>query len=333
MKRTTLLLLLPLFALASTRPPAASQSAIGPHTIKGTVYAQGERPSNIEVVLENGTRTPLARTFADQDGRYAFYGLGFGVYRVVVPAVGDYAPAAQEVEISGSPDSVIIRTVDLNLQPKKSDLRGLSPPASVFTQEIPKEAEEEYKKGVKALERGSGEEGVTHLKRALEIFPDYYSALFRLGAEEGRAGKYEQAVPLLRRACKVNPSSPASHVMLGMSLVELGQYGEAVPALDLGKSLDPKSVNAHLYLGIAQAELGETARAEENLRRAYELGGPSRAAVAHLHLASIYDRQGRYQRAADELEAYLRDVPGARNSDKIRQVIGSLRRKGKDKKP
>src|SRR5918911_4448628 len=135
MKRTTRLLLLPLFALASPGPPAASQSAIGPHTIKGTVYAQGERPSNIEVVLENGTRTPLARTFADQDGRYAFYGLGFGVYRVVVPAVGDYAPAAQEVEISGSPDSVIIRTVDLNLQPKKSDLRGLSPPASVFTQE------------------------------------------------------------------------------------------------------------------------------------------------------------------------------------------------------
>jgi tetratricopeptide (TPR) repeat protein len=332
MKRTAHLLLLPLLALALSRPHAAAQSAVGPHMIKGTVYAEGGRPSNVEVVLENATRTPLARTLADEDGRYAFYGLGFGVYRVVVPAVGDYAAASQEVEISGSPDSVIIRTVDFTLVPRRGDPRSSSPPSAVFTQEVPRGAEEEYKKGVKALERGAGDEGVAHLKRAVEIFPDYYSALLRLGAEDARAGKYEQAVPLLRRACKVNPSSPASHVMLGMSLVELGQYAEAAPALELGKSLDPKSVNAHLYLGIAQSEAGDAARAEANLRRAYELGGAAHAAIAHLHLASLYDRQGKYQRAADELEAYLRDVPTAKNSAKIRQVIESLRRKGKGKK-
>jgi tetratricopeptide (TPR) repeat protein len=197
-------------------------------------------------------------------------------------------------------------------------------------QQIPKQAEEEYKQGVKALEQSLNGDGIAHLKRAIEIFPDYYLALVRLGTEDARAGQYELAVPLLRHASKVNPHSTTAQITLGISLVELEKYQEAIPVLTLGKSLDPKSVNAHLYLGIAQLESGELKQAEENLRRAYELGGASRAALAHLHLASIYDRQGKYQRAADELEAYLRDVPGAKNAAKIRQVIDHLRQKGKE---
>jgi hypothetical protein len=59
----------------------------------------------------------------------------------------------------------------------------------------------------------------------------------------------------------------------------------------------------------------------------YSLGGAKQAAVAHLHLASLYDQQGKYSAAADELEAYLRDVPNPKNADKIRQVIKRLRQK------
>lgn len=329
MRRTTHLFFLLLCALVIAGPPAAAQSA-GPHTIKGVVSAPGERAQNIEVVLETGARMPLARTLADQDGRYAFYGLGFGSYRVVVPAFGGYDSAAQEVEIFGSPDAVIIQTVNLSLRPRRGDPQSPPAVASAFTQVVPAPAEEQYQRGVKALEGGAKGDGMAHLKRAVELFPDYYLALARLGAENARAGQYEKAAPLLRRACKVNPHSITSHVMLGISLVELGQYGEAVPVLALSKTLDPKSVNTHLYLGIAQLELGELAQAEVSFRRAYDLGGPRRAAIARLHLASIYDRQGKYGRAADELEAYLRAVPKAANAATIRQVIERLRRKAKD---
>lgn len=329
MRRTTHLLFLLLCALAVTGPPAAAQS-VGPHTIKGIISAPGERPQNIEVVLETGARMPLTRTLADQDGRYAFYGLGFGSYRVVVPAFGGYASVSQEVEIFGSPDAVIIQTVNLNLRPLKGDAQNPPATASVFTQVVPAPAEEEFKKGVKALDGGAKGDGMAHLKRAVEIFPDYYRALARLGTEHARAGQYDKAAPLLRRACKVNPHSITSHVMLGISLVELGQYAEALPVLAQSRTLDPKSVNSHLYLGITQFELGELAQAEGSLRRAYELGGPGRAAVAHLHLASLYDRQGKFGPAADALEAYLRDVPKAASAATIRQVVERLRRKAKD---
>ena len=326
MKRMTSLLL-PILILSIAHHMTAAQS-IGPHTIKGTVYVRGERPPHIEVVLENGTRMPLSRTVADQDGRYTFGGIGFGTYRVVVQPLGEYRGAAQEVEISGSPDSVIIKTVDLSLEPKKGGATTAGT-ASAFTQAVPKPAEDEYKLGVKAFESGSAEAGVTHLRRAVELFPDYYLALSRLGTEHARAGQYEKAVPLLRRACKVNPTSAGAQIMLGISLVELGQYKEALPALTQGKSLAPKSVNAHLYLGIAQFESGDLTSAEASLRRAYDLGGPARAAVANLHLASVHDRQGKPALAADALEAYLRDVPNAKNAAAIRQVIERLRRKAK----
>lgn len=331
MKRAAYLFFPSLLFIIITQSPAAAQRS-GPHTIKGTVHASDGRPPHVEVVLENSTRMPLGRVFADQDGRFAFYGLGFGTYRVVVPAFGAYAQVSQEVDIFGSPDSVIIRTVDLYLKPKaKGGPLGPAATVSAFTQAIPKAAEEEYNKGVRELEQGSNESGVASLRRALDLFPDYYSALVRLGTEHARASQYEKAAPLFRRAGKVNPKSAVPHVMLGISLVELDQDKEAIPVLMLGRSLDPKSVNAHLYLGIAHLETDDLAQAEGNLRRAYELGGPSRAAVARLHLAAIYDRQGKYQLAADELEGYLRDVPGAKNAAKIRQVIEGLRRKAKKK--
>lgn len=309
---------------------AAAQS--GPHVIKGTVFVPGNRPAvRAEVVLENSSGVQLSRVFADQDGRYTFPGLRFGAYRVVALVLGqDYDPSSQDVEISGSNASIIIRTVDLYLKPKAgTGAKGLPRTVSAFSQQVPADAEEEYKKGSELLESGAGDKAAEHLKRAIEIFPDYFLALLRLGAEYARTGGYDLAVPLLIRACEINSGSTISQVTLGMSLVELGRFEEAIVPLERGRTLDARSISAHLYLGIAQSQTGRLREAEGNLKQAHALGGAERAAVARLYLASIYDRQGKYGQAADELEVYLKEVPRAKNRDKIREAASRMREKQK----
>ncbi len=306
----------------------------GPHVIKGTVYVPSGGPApRTEVMLVNRTGTQIDRIFTDQDGRYAFSGVGLGSYRVVVPGFGtDYAQASEEVELSGSQDSILLLTVDIQLRHKDKNL-STTPRSTVsaFTQEVPKAAEEEYLKGAKVLEKNP-EQGVRHLERAIDLFPTYYLALVRLGSEHVRAGKYEMAVSPLQRAIAVNPKSSLGHITLGMALFELGKFTEAISSLNTGKVLNAQSINAHLYLGIAQLENDQLSDAEVNLRRAYELGGAANAAVVHLHLASLYDRQGKHERAADELEGYLRDVPKAKNAATLRLVIERLRKKAKNQK-
>ena len=325
-----LALLTPLFLFL---PATVIAQRSGPHVIKGTVYLPGDRPAQrIEVMLENGSGMQITRTFVDQDGRYAFPNLGFGSYRVVISEFGhNYARAWQDVYISGSQDSIIIRTVDLHLKPReKSGVKSPPGTVSAFRQEVPAEAEEEYKKADKALAKGPNAEGLRYLNRAIELYPDYYLALARLGTEYARIGDYDKAVGPLRKACKVNKNSASVQATLGMVLVERGEFREAIEALKLSKALDSGSMNTHLYLGIAQIQERKPKEAEENLRRASELGG-KKGAVARLHLASLYDKEGKYDKAAEELEGYLKEVPEAANKEKIKEAIKRLREKNKGK--
>ncbi len=328
-----ILLLASLITIFLLSPSHVFAQRTGPHVIKGTVYIPGDRPAQrIEVILENSSGLQITRTFVDQDGRYAFPGLGFGSYRVVISEFGhDYARAWQDVDISGSRDSIIIRTVDLHLKPRaKSGTRSAPGTVSAFRQEVPIEAEEEYKKAEKALAKGPNREGLGHLNRAIEIYPDYYLALARLGTEYTRMGEYDKAVGPLRKACKINKDSASVQAILGMVLVERGEYREAIQVLKVSKALDSRAMNTHLYLAIAQMEEGSKKEAEESFRKASELGG-KKGAVARLHLAALYDKEGEYDKAAQELESYLKEVPEAANREKIKEAIKRLREKKKGK--
>jgi len=302
---------------------------LGPHEIKGVVYLPGNKPAaQVLVLLEDRMGMQVDRTYTDDDGRYIFGRLKSGVYWVIVPAFDRYARAAEQVELLGSEDSAIIRQLNLYLRVRSTASPHPPPGApSVFHQNVPRAAERAYRAAIKALNKGDRKKGIAHLQRALKLYPDYFLAHLRLGVTYAEMGAFDRAVSPLRRACELNPRSTLSQVTLGMSLVELGQFDEAIEALKRGKSLDPESVNAHLYLGIAELQVGKMNEAEAHLRRAYQLGGAQRAAVAHLYLASLYDHRGQYHRAADELEAYLNDVPRAKNAAKIRALIERLRHK------
>ena len=77
--------------------------------------------------------------------------------------------------------------------------------------------------------------------------------------------------------------------------------------------------------------------AENELNRAWELSNGS-IAVVRLQRARIYERRGDKERAARELEEYLRAEPEAKNAPAIRAAITRLRSPAKpeppaDKKP
>ncbi len=63
------------------------------------------------------------------------------------------------------------------------------------------------------------------------------------------------------------------------------------------------------------------------MKDAYAIGGPKQASSAHLYLASIYNIRKEYQKAIDELEAYLKETPKAPNAPRIREAITKLKAK------
>jgi tetratricopeptide (TPR) repeat protein len=111
---------------------------------------------------------------------------------------------------------------------------------------------------------------------------------------------------------------------LGVLLNRAGRFREAAAELENVVTRDATIVNAHLQLGGALMQLQRLDRAESELLRAYELGGPV-AGAAQLLLGHVYYQQRRFKDAERAFEQYLNDVPAAPNATQVRTLIASLR--------
>jgi tetratricopeptide (TPR) repeat protein len=201
---------------------------------------------------------------------------------------------------------------------------------TTFVQEVPERAKKAYERGVSLLDAKDSDGGIAALVEAIEIFPDYYLALERIGAEFVQRKDFDRASIALTRAISINPSGHLSLYALGVTQYNQKKYSDAAEQLRRSYLLAPGSTNApfvQFYLGLSLIKLDRPADAEAQLRRAYELGGKRIPPDVHLHLAQIYSDSKRYREAADELELFLKEAPTARDAESIRNVIKQLRAK------
>jgi Flp pilus assembly protein TadD len=198
-----------------------------------------------------------------------------------------------------------------------------SGPASVdvrqLTAVIPNDAREAYASALEALEDGDHERAIDHLETAVEMAPDYYDALNKLGVEYLNAGRYREAESQLENARTLGPNDPAPLINLGALHYREGQtfeagsdqaaaaYLQAVAVLDEAVRMDPLLGRANFYLGSALYETGDWSRAEPYLLRALDLDRGVQD--ARIPLVMMYARQGLNAEALAQTNAFLEYAP------------------------
>jgi tetratricopeptide (TPR) repeat protein len=105
----------------------------------------------------------------------------------------------------------------------------------------------EYLSAVILLERaGPTESSHAAYQRALERWPDHFTALMGLGNTAYRAGDFEGAERAFRQATLVQPKSAAAHNNLAQTLADLDRFDEALTearmAVGLGGPLEEASI-------------------------------------------------------------------------------------------
>jgi tetratricopeptide (TPR) repeat protein len=285
------------------------------------------------VELQSDTYTTLARAKTNGAGLYTFPGLPDGNYKVkVLPYGTDYTE--QTIDVTIYTISLVPgrgrsnETVDFYLKRKANANSGpfAIPTGTLFVQDVPPEAKKMYDKGVGELGQKKEKEGFESLKKSLEIFPNYYLALDRLGTEYVVRGYSEAASILLTKAVEVNPRSASSMVGLGIAQYNLKLNKEAAETLQRATNLYNKSFYAYLYLGLALKRNGKLDQSEAALKQANELSKGKDAGV-HWQMALLYNDQHRFKEAASELELFLKYQPNARDEEKIKQLIQELHEK------
>ena len=304
-------------------------SAFQLFTVVGTVRdAQGRSVTGVRIEVIDENFQPIRTIFVDPSGQFSIRRLSPGRYQFKVSTSGTpYEEQStgwielQSLRVRGGGNE--IHPLDFVLKPKAN-----SPPArrdTVFAQDPPKAAREAYERGAKAFGENKPALAMTSLRKALEIFPDYYDALELLGTELVKAGRFDEALPLLGRAVAINPRAAKSFYAAGVAHLRLDHPQEALEPLTQAGSLNAASPNPPMMQGIAHEKLGQLAEAEAAFKRALRLGGPG-LAEAHLYLADLYERQKRFAEAATELETYLKESTAPRNPDQIRTRIRDLKK-------
>jgi Flp pilus assembly protein TadD len=309
------------------------------NVISGFVFDAATRAPvpGVYVELMNDVYSTLSRAKTDGTGRFRFNGLSSGTFKIkVLPYGTNYLEEVQDVTIvNNSFGSGTVVTSDhvyldiyLKLDKRKANSSEFYPPGSVFVQNIPQAARDFYKKGSAQLQNPKEADlGLENLKKALEIFPDYYDALDRLGIEYVRRHQYFESLPHLIKAIQINQRSFSSFYALGLAAYNLKQMKEAVEAFRSATILNKQSVYARLQHGRALRIVGNYKQAEDELVKAKTLSKDSPIGEIHWQLGLLYEKLERYNEAASELESFLKTQSDITNVQQIKDLIAKLRTK------
>jgi tetratricopeptide (TPR) repeat protein len=309
-------------AAAATPPPR-----VEPGSIRGRVVMPNGAPITAPVkIILRVLRGEQSIIYTDSEGMFKIENLSPGPYTVEAEDDRDRKYETVSVSIEVYPRSPSLVTLYLKEKEDKSKEKRASDTVSAaeFEQKVPAAAEKEFDRAAKAWKDGKSDEAVAHLRKAIEIYPDYLKAHNDLGTYFLSQGKLDDAATELREAVRIDPKAFNPRLNLGIVLVSQHDFKGAAENLDSALTLDATSPAAHLYSGLANIGLRDLERAEKELSSAYKLGG-GQYALAQFQLGRIYMSRGENERALKAFETYLHDQPDAPNAEEVRLLIAKLR--------
>jgi TolB-like protein/DNA-binding winged helix-turn-helix (wHTH) protein/Tfp pilus assembly protein PilF len=147
-------------------------------------------------------------------------------------------------------------------------------------------------------------EGRRHYERAIELNPNYETALRFYSFYLACMGRREEALAFAERARRVDPVSRAAQMNVATILYFARRYDDAIMEITKTLDLDPGYAPARVLLGRVHAAKGNAERAVAELERAEDLLGPRPDVLTPL--AHVLARAGRPREARAMLEELRR---------------------------
>lgn len=274
----------------------------------------GQPAARIPVRLERFGGGLVDQIDTDGTGRFRFPNLQRGYYKVIVSAPG-FRQVQQDADLQ-----VIFRAF-LVFDLVRTETRPATL-ADVIDSKVPSDAREEFSRGRSALARKNHTEALTHLKKAVSIYPDFYQAHLLLGATFVDRREWADAEAAFQRALALKPESAAAVLSLGEVYWRLKRYDEAEKALLEGLKLDDKSWHGHFTLGRLYWDQGNVVKAAPAIGRTLQLKPDF--AEAHLLAGNILLRVDQRERALVEYKEYLRLEPKGEFAPATQALIEKL---------
>ena len=281
--------------------------------------ADNKAIENVMIRIESSTGALVEQGTADNMGRFRFIRLRPGQYKVFATAVGLNA-APQSVDLSRASPRV---HVFLQLVPVSPTFRTTGS-NRVIDARIPLDAQDAVAKARTAVAEKKTAEAITHLQKAIQIYPDYYEAHRMLGQLYMDNSQWDKAEASLRQAVRIDPKVVSSLSSLGEVYRREKKYEEAQKILEEALKLDKNSWESNFTLGRIYWELRDLVKSGKYVARSIEL--QPNIAEGHLLAGNIFIRAGLPENALIEYQEYLRLAPNGEFAAQAQELVDKLKK-------
>lgn len=321
--------LLLVFFLLLLHPSLWGQSQVG--NVSGELQVlRGDFPKYpilVELQLYGAT---INSAYADDQGRFGFYGLGSNLYHVVIKDEA-YNPVDQvaslDLQTSGQ---VVLRITLVPREDKKTEhttgrVSGGNPhmvDPKEYSQHFPKKAVKEFEKGLEADRGGKKDDAIRHYEKAIEIAPNFYPAHNNLGSDKLSKSDLLAARKEFEKVVQLNQSDAAAYFNLGNVCMLTGQLPDAQHFLEEGLRRQPESALGQFLLGSLNIRKGNFPGAERALHQAMETD-PAMA-QPRLQLVNLLLQEGRRSDAVSQLHSFVTAFPASPFTGQAKQLLKRL---------
>lgn len=286
--------------------------------VAGQVNLSGENVPlrDIQVRLERFSGGVVDQMSTDARGRFRFANLQRGYYRVIINTPG-YGPAQQDADVS------VLFKAYLLFNLVKVDRTNPAPALDVIDARVPVTARDEYLRGRDALAKKNQSEAITHFRKALFLYPEFFDAHLLLGMAFMDLRDWANAETAFNRALEIKPDDPTALFASGEVYWREKRHQEAEASLLAGLKLDEKNWHGYFTLGRLYWDDGDTVKAAGAIGHTLQLKPDF--AEAHLLAGNILLKLGETHRARVEYEEYLRLAPKGDYAAEARELVKKLR--------
>jgi tetratricopeptide (TPR) repeat protein len=188
---------------------------------------------------------------------------------------------------------------------------------------IPEKAQDEFKKGSKALEQKDWAEARKRFEAAISLYPAYDLAYNGLGSALLASGDSQDARPAFEKAIALNEAFAEAYRNLARISFADRNYQEADTLLSKSLSVDP--LNAWALTSAANAELltHNYDAAIAHARKAHTVPHQNLAGV-HIVAALALEATQQPFEALKEYQLYLEEDPKGRDAERAEKAIARL---------
>ena len=189
----------------------------------------------------------------------------------------------------------------------------------------PPAAHDEYKKACGEVRAKRLDGAEAHVRKAIDLSPDYPGAWALLGQVLEANQKFDDAKYACARATAVDASYAPGYLCLSDLAAQKNDWQASLDFADRSLSLDPiQNAYGHFYTAVAQMHLGKISQAESSAQDAVDADRQHRVPQVHLLLAQIYGSEGDLKNAAEQLRTYLKVAHNPPDAADVKKSLAQL---------